>query len=458
MQVTETLSEGLKREYKIVLPAGDLAARLDGQLNEMKGKARINGFRPGKVPLSHLKRLYGKSVMLDVVQDAVYEANQKIVEENKLRIAGQPRFDLPTEQAEVEKAFESTGDFAFGVTYELLPKFEVGTFEDIEIERLVATVTEEEIDQIVKRLSDQNRTFIPKEAEGATAEKGDKATLDFVGKIDGVAFEGGGGTDVDVVIGSETFIPGFEDQIIGLKTGESRTITCTFPENYSAAQLAGKVATFDVTIKSIAAPGELKIDDDFAKGFGFEDLAGLRTSVRDRINEENANAARSKWKRALLDALDKKYSFELPPGMVEREFATIWRQAETERQQANRSFEDEKTTEEAARADYQRIAERRVRLGLVLAEIGETAGVTVSEDEVSRALVERTRNYPGQEKAIWDFYRKNPGALNEIRAPLFEEKVVDHLMTQVKVVDKPVTRDDLVKMAAEEPEAAEPSA
>ncbi|WP_020177232.1 trigger factor [Methyloferula stellata] len=454
MQVTETLSEGLKREYKIVLPAGDLAARLNGQLTEMKSKARINGFRPGKVPLSHLKRLYGRSVMLDVVQDAVYEANQKIVEENKLKIAGQPRFDLPTEQAEVEKAFESSGDFSFGVTYELLPKFELGSFDDIEIERLVAEVTEDEIDQIVGRLADQNRNFVPKEAEGATAEKGDKATVDFIGKLDGVAFDGGAGTDVDVVIGSQSFIPGFEDQITGMKAGEAKTISCTFPENYSAAQLAGKDATFDVTMKSIAAPGELKIDDDFAKSFGFEDLAGLRTSVRDRINEENANAARSKWKRALLDALDKKYAFDLPPGMLEREFATIWQQAETERQQAGRSFEDEKTTEEEARADYMRIAARRVRLGLVLAEIGEKAGVTVSEEEVSRALLERTRNYPGQEKAIWDFYRKNPGALNEIRAPLFEEKVVDYLMTQVKVADKKVTRDDLVKMAAEEPEDA----
>jgi trigger factor len=454
MQVTETLSEGLKREYKIVLPAGDLAARLNGQLTEMKSKARINGFRPGKVPLSHLKRLYGRSVMLDVVQDAVYEANQKIVEENKLKIAGQPRFDLPTEQAEVEKAFESSGDFSFGVTYELLPKFELGSFDDIEIERLVAEVTEDEIDQIVGRLADQNRNFVPKEAAGAAAEKGDKATVDFIGKLDDVPFDGGAGTDVDVVIGSQSFIPGFEDQITGMRVGEEKTISCTFPENYSAAQLAGKDATFDVTMKTIAAPGELKIDDDFAKSFGFEDLAGLRTSVRDRINEENANAARSKWKRALLDALDKKYAFDLPPGMLEREFATIWQQAETERQQAGRSFEDEKTTEEEARADYMRIAARRVRLGLVLAEIGEKAGVTVSEEEVSRALLERTRNYPGQEKAIWDFYRKNPGALNEIRAPLFEEKVVDYLMTQVKVADKKVTRDDLVKMAAEEPEDA----
>ncbi len=451
MQVTETLSEGLKREYKVVLPAGDLAARLDGQLTEMKGKARINGFRPGKVPLSHLKRLYGKSVMLDVVQDAVYEANQKIMDEHKLRVAGQPRFDLPTEQAEIEKAFEATGDFSFGVKIELLPKFDIGTFEDIEIERFVAEVTDDEIEMIVKRLADQNRTFVPKEAADAAAEKGAKTTVDFIGKIDGEPFPGGGGTDADVVIGSETFIPGFEDQIIGMKVGEIRTIACTFPDNYSAAQLAGKAATFDVTMKAIAAPGELKIDDDFAKSFGFEDLAGLRSSVRERINEENAAAARSRWKRLLLDALDKKYAFDLPPEMVEREFATIWRQAETERQQANRSFEDEKTTEEAARADYERIAQRRVRLGLVLAEIGEKANVVVSEDEVSRALMERTRNYPGQEKAIWDFYRKNPGALNEIRAPLYEEKVVDYLMTQVKVVDKKVTRDDLVKLAAEEP-------
>ncbi len=457
MQVTETLAEGLKREYKVVMAAGDLAARLDGQLNEMKGKARINGFRPGKVPLSHLKRLYGRSVMLDVVQDSLYEANQKIVSEHQLRIAGQPQFDLPTDEEDIQKAFEATGDFSFTVKLELLPKFDVGTFEDIEIERLVVEVTEKEIDEIAERLADQHRSFSPKEGEGATLEKGDKATVDFIGKIDGEPFPGGGGTDVEVVIGSGTFIPGFEDQITGMKVGEERTIACTFPDNYAAAQLAGKAATFDVTLKSIGAPGELKIDDDFAKGFGFEDLAALRASVRDRLAEENAGATRSKWKLELLDALDKTSSFDLPPAMLEREFATIWRQAETERQQANRSFEDEKTTEDEARADYERIAQRRVRLGLVLAEIGEKAGVQVSEDEVSRALVERTRNYPGQEKAIWDFYRKNPGALNEIRAPLFEEKVVDYLMAHVKVVDKSVTRDELVKLAAEDDVAEAPT-
>jgi len=452
MQVTETLSEGLKRSYKVVMPAGELAAKLDGQLIEMKSKARINGFRPGKVPVSHLKRLYGRNVMLDVVQDTIYEANQKILDEHKLRIAGQPQFDLPDDQAEIEKAFETVGDFSFGVSYELLPSFEIGTFGDIEIEKLVVETTETEIDEIVNRLADQNRPFDAKEGEGVTAEKGDKVTIDFLGKLDGVPFAGGAATDAELVLGSATFIPGFEDQVIGMKLGEERTITCVFPENYANANLRSKEATFDVTLKAVGAPGELKIDDDFAKTYGFEDLAALRKSVRDRLDEENANGARSKWKRALLDALDKKYSFDLPPAMLEREFAMIWRQAETERQQANRSFEDEGTTEDEARKDYERIAQRRVRLGLVLAEIGEKAGVTVSDEEISRALMERARNYPGQEKAIWDFYQKNPGALNEVRAPLFEERVVDHLMQQVKVTEKKVTRDDLIKTVGEDAE------
>jgi len=454
MQVTETLSEGLKRQYKVVMAAGELAAKLDGQLNEMKGKARINGFRPGKVPLSHLKRLYGKNVMLDVVQDTIYEANQKIVDENKLRIAGQPHFDLPDDQAEIEKAFETVGDFSFGVTYELLPQFEIGTFEDVEIEKLVVETSDAEIDEIVNRLAEQNRLFKVKDGEGVTAEKGDKVTIDFVGKIDGTPFPGGAATDADLVLGSATFIPGFEDQVTGMKLGEERTISCTFPDDYANLELRGKAATFDVTLKSVGAPGEITIDDEFAKTYGFEDLAGMRASVKERLDEENANGARSKWKRALLDALDKKYSFDLPPAMLDREFAMIWRQAETERQTANRSFEDEGTTEDEARKDYERIAQRRVRLGLVLAEIGEKAGVTVSDEDISKALMERARNYPGQEQAIWDFYRKNPGALNEIRAPLFEERVVDHLMAQVKITEKKISRAELIKTVESEEDEA----
>jgi trigger factor len=452
MQVTETLSQGLKREFKVVLPAEALATRLEGELLEMKAKARINGFRPGKVPVSHLKRLYGRSIMADVVQNAVNEANRKIVEENDLRPAAEPKIDFAGDQTELEKAFEAQGDFAFTVALEVLPKFEIGTFDEIEIERLVADVPETEVEQALSRLGEQNRTYSPKDQDGAVAEQGDKLILDFVGRIAGEPFEGGSGNDIDLILGSGSFIPGFEDQLSGARQGENRSVSVTFPSDYASAQLAGQAAIFDVTVKSIAAPGAITLDDEFAKTYGFEELEKLKESIHKTIEDRYIAVSRSKWKRALLDALDKKYAFELPEGLVAREFENIWRQVEAEQKRSGRSFADEGTTEEAARADYQRIAERRVRLGLVLAEIGEKAGVKVTDEEVTSALVERVRGYPGQEKMVWDFYRKNPQAMAEIRAPLFEEKTVDHIIAQTKVTEKKVTVEELLQALPEEDE------
>jgi trigger factor len=458
MQVTETLSQGLKREFKVVLPATDLATRLEGQLSELQAKARINGFRPGKVPVAHLKRLYGRSVMTEVVQEAVNEAHRKIIEDNALRPAAQPKFDFPGEQDELEKAFEASADFAFTIAMEVLPKIEVGGFDDVEIVRLGAEVEDSEVDEVLKRLAEQNRTFTPKEGEEAVARTGDKATIDFVGKIDGEAFEGGSGEGVDLVLGSGSFIPGFESQLEGLAAGGSRTVSVTFPEDYSAAHLAGKAASFDVTLKGIAAPGEVAIDDELAKGFGLEDLAKLKESIKANIARDYAAASRRKWKRELLDALDKKYSFELPEGLVTQEFDQVWRRVAAEQGQSGRSFEDEGTTEEAARAEYQRIAERRVRLGLLLADIGEKAGVTISDDEFGQALIARVRSYPGQEKVVWDYYQKNPEARAEIRAPLYEEKVVDHILALVKVTDKTVSKEELLAFDDEDEDEAAPAA
>lgn len=452
MQVTETLSEGLLRAYKVVMPAGDLAARLDGQLTEMKGKARINGFRPGKVPMAHLKKLYGKSVMADVVQSAVNEVNQKIVKDHSLRLAGEPKIEFPKDQAEVERALAAEGDLAYTVNLEILPKFDVGAFDDVTLERLVAQVSDAEVDEAIQKMGERNRPFTAR-AEGAAAEKGDKVTIDFLGRIGGEAFSGGEGKDTDLVIGSSTFIPGFEDQLTGVKAGETRLVKVTFPAEYGAEHLAGKDAEFDVTAKTIAAPGDLKIDDEFAKGFGLEGLDKLKEAVRANIEGEYTKASRGKLKRNLLDALDKRYSFDLPPSLVEQEFSGIWGQVEAEQKRTGKTFEDEKTTEEAARADYRKIAERRVRLGLLLAEVGEKAEIKITEDELSAALVERARQYPGQEKAVWDYYRKNAEALASVRAPLFEEKVVDHVIALAKVTDKVVPKDELLKQE-EEDEAA----
>ncbi|WP_395666847.1 trigger factor [Methylocella sp.] len=457
MQVTETLSQGLKREFQVVLPAADLASRLDSQLAEIRAKARINGFRPGKAPISFLKKLYGRSVMAEVVQEAVNEAHRKIVEDNALRPAAEPKIDFPGAQDDLEKAFDAKGDFAFTVALEVLPKIEVGALDDVEIERLVAVAEEAEVEVVLNRLAEQARPYQPK-AEGAFAEMGDKATIDFVGKLDGEAFEGGSGEGVDLVLGSGSFIPGFEEQIEGLIVGNWRTVAVTFPADYSAAHLAGKPATFDVTLKALAAPGATTLDDEFAKTYGFEGLDGLKDSIRTNIERDYAAASRRKWKRALLDALDRKYAFDLPEGLVGREFETIWRQVEAEQAASGRTYEDEGTTEEAAKADYRKIAERRVRLGLLLADIGDAAGVKVEDQEVGQALVERARSFPGQEKMIWDYYRKNPAALAEIRAPLYEEKVVDHILTLVKVTDRTVPKDELLAPEPDEDEAAKPAA
>ena len=449
MQVTQTNSQGLKREFKVVLAAADLAERVEGQLAEVQAKARIPGFRPGKVPVSHLKRLYGRSILADVVQDAVNEANRKIVEDNQLRIAMDPKVDFRGDAQEIEKVFDAQADFAFTVALEVLPKIEVGSFEDIEIERLVADVSDTDVGQVLNRLVEQNRTYTAKEGEAA-AEKGDKATLDFTGKIDDEPFAGGSGENVDVVLGSGNFIPGFEEQIEGMKTGESRTIPVTFPENYSAASLAGKKATFDVMLKAVAAPAEVEIGDEFAKGFGFEDLGQLKDKIRENIERDHFAASRGKWKRELLDVLDKKYVFDVPEGMVAREFDGVWRTVEAEQKRSGRSYEDDNTTEEAARADYLKIAERRVRLGLLLAEIGEKAEIKVSDEEVGQALTQRARSFPGQEKSVWEYYRKNPRALAEIRAPLYEEKVVDYVISKVKLTDKKVSKDELFKVNDED--------
>jgi trigger factor len=448
MQVTETSSAGLKREFKVVLQADELAAKLETQLADLKDKVRLNGFRPGKVPVAHLKRVYGRSIMGDVVQEAVTAANRQIVEENALRLALEPRFDFPGGQQEMEKVMEAKGDLAFTVAFETLPKVEVGSFDDVTLERLVADVPEAEVEQVIERMASQNRTYTPKAPE-APAEKGDKLAVDFIGKIDGAPFEGGAGTNVDVILGSNTFIPGFEDQVLGMKPGESRTITVTFPENYLPRHLAGKEATFDVTAKSVAAPGELAIDDAFAKGFNFDSLEAMKTAIRGNLEAEWGRASREKLKRALLDALDKKYSFDLPPGLVDQEFEGIWKQVQAEQAQTGKSFTDEGTTENAARSDYRRIAERRVRLGLLLAEVGEKASVKVDDNEVTQALVQRARAFPGQEQAVWDHYRKNPEALAELRAPIFEDKVVDHIIAQARVTERKVDKDELFRVADE---------
>lgn len=440
MQATETLSEGLKREFKVVVPAAELETKLSNELAGLKDRVRINGFRPGKVPVAHLRRLYGQSVMAEVVQNAINEANRKIIEDNSLRLAGEPKVALPEDKNEIEGIIAAKRDLAYNLAVEILPTFELKSLEGVAIEREVAEVPDSEVDEAIERIVSESRPF--NEKEGAAA-KGDRVLIDFVGSIDGEPFEGGSSKDVRVEIGSNTFIPGFEDQLIGAQKDEERTIVTTFPEDYQASHLAGKEASFAVTVKGVEAPGELEVNDELAKTIGFDSLEALKNVIRDSMKRDFDSQSRRKVKKLLLDALDAQYDFDLPPSLVDQEFSGVWQQVVADLKRSGRTFEDESTTEEDSKAEYRKIAERRVRLGLVLAEVGDRAGVQVTDDEVSRGVVERARQFPGQEKMVWDFYSKNPQALAEIRAPIFEEKVVDHLLAQAKVTDKIVSREEL---------------
>jgi trigger factor len=442
MQVTETAAAGLKREYRVVVPLNELAEKVNERLDELKGRVQLRGFRPGKVPAAHLKRLYGKSAMAEVVEAAVREANSKIVTDNNLKLATEPKVVLPTEEGAIDGVIEGKSDLSYTVEMEIVPPITLADFKTIKVERVTAPVEDSEVDQAVQTIADQNKPFVAKDSG---AEKGDRITISFVGTMDGVPFEGGSGEDVPLELGAGQFIPGFEDQVIGAKAGESRTVDVKFPENYQAPAVAGKDASFAVTVKGVEAPGTVTLDDDFAKTLGLESFAKLKEMVRERIEREHTGVSRQKLKRALLDQLDAKHKFDPPPTLVEQEFNSVWATVENDLKQQGRTFADEGTTEEKAREEYRSIAERRVRLGLVIAEIGEKNGINVSEDQLTQAVIAQARMMPGQEQKVWEYYRNNPGALAALRAPIFEDKVVDFLLELADVTDKQVSREELFK-------------
>jgi trigger factor len=444
MEVTETLSDGLKREFQIQVPVADLEARVSARLSELKDRVQLRGFRPGKVPVTHLKKIYGKAVMAETIEAVIRELNAKVVNDRGLKLAMEPKVTLPEEAGEIDKVIGGKSDLAYTLALEILPKIELADFKGIKLERLTAEATDDQIKEALDRLAEQNRPFAPK-GEGGKIEKGDRAVIDFAGKVDGVPFEGGTGGDVGVNVGSGTFIPGFEEQLVGMGAGEQRVVQVTFPANYNAAQLAGKAAEFDVTVKSIEAPGQVTVDDAFAKSLGLESLDKLKEAIKARLQQELAGLSRQKLKRQLLDKLDEMHKFALPPTLAEDEFKNVWNAVEGDLKAQGRTFEDEGTTEEKAREEYRSIAERRVRLGLVLAEIGEKNNITVPDEEITRAIVERARQLPGREQEIWEYYRKNPAAVASIRAPIFEEKVVDFLVELAKVTDRQVSREELLK-------------
>jgi trigger factor len=442
MQVKETLSEGLKREYEVVVPAADLDQRVNAKLDEIKGRVNIAGFRPGKVPMSHLKRVYGKSVMSEVIQQAVNEANQKIVDDGKFKLAMEPQVKLAAEdEASVKQIVDGKSDLAYKVSMEILPKIEFPDFKKIKVTRPTTEASDADVDQALQKIAEANQQYEPK---GGKAETGDQVTIDFKGSIDGTPFDGGAAEDAPLVLGSNTFIPGFEEQLVGVAEGDEKDITVKFPEDYGADHLAGKDAVFAIKVKKVEKPKKAEIDDEFAKGVGAENLAKLKEQVRERIERDFKQVSRAKAKRSLLDALDEAMKFDTPPSLVEQEFETVWKAVNNDLQRRNATWADEETTEDEAKAEYQRIADRRVRLGLAIAELGEKNNIQVSEDELTRALVEQARQFPGQEQQVWDHFRKNPQAMAGIRAPLFEDKVIDFILELADVTEKPVTRDELL--------------
>ena len=455
MQVTETLNEGLKRKLAVVIPAKDLNQRLDAKLDEIKGQANLKGFRPGKVPVAYLKKVYGRSAMSEVMTDAINTTVQKTLDERSERAAVQPKVDLTEDQAEINRVLEGQADLAFDVSYEVLPPVALMDFKSVKIEKPVVEISDQDVDAEVERVFRQNRGYEDKGDEAVVAD-GDRLGLSFAGKIKGKPFEGGSADHAHLTVGSGEFIPGFEEQLIGMKKGETRQIEVTFPKDYGKEDLQGKKATFDVTILHVDGPNAGELNDEFAQKLGLENVAALREAVREQMVAALAQMSRQAMKRQILDALDEGHKFDVPEQLVDAEFNTIWERVKHEIEHHGRSFEDEGTTEDEARAQYKKIAERRVRLGLVVAEIGNANKVQVTEEEHQQALIAEVRRFPGQEQQVYDYYRKNPNALASLRAPVFENKVVDFVAELAQSTEKKMTREELAKIiAADEDEVPE---
>ena len=441
MQIVEKSGEGLSRVYGVTVTAADLGQKLDARIKEIAPQLKLKGFRPGKVPTAHVRRLYGKSLMSEVIEQTLSESSQKVLNDNNLRPASQP--DLQP-SSDMEKVLAGQEDLAFDMAIEVMPDFEPVDPATLSLERPVYAPTEAEIDESLADLAKQNRTYETRTGKSVKAKDGDMLVIDFIGRIDGEAFEGGAASDANLVLGSGQFIPGFEEQLVGAKPGASVTVKVNFPEDYQAEKLKGKAAEFEVTVKDVQAPVDAPADDEFAKRLGLSDLDTLKTALRTQLEGNYASASRFKLKRALLDALDAGHDFPLPSRMVDAEFAVIWQQVEADKERDGLPPEDQDKSEEQLKSEYRKIAERRVRLGLVLAEIGRKHNISVSDEELAQAMRAEAMRYRGQEQQIFDLLRNNPNAQAQLRAPVYEDKVVDLLFGLAKVADKPVTKDELM--------------
>ena len=439
MDVTETNAEGLSRTFKVTVPASELATKLDERIEEIRPQMNLKGFRPGKVPSSHVRKMFGKSIMSELIEGLIGETNQKALEDAEVRPASQPDIEM---DGDIEQVLEGKADLAYSLNVDVMPEFEPTDIKKLKLERPVTPVADEDVDEALQKLASQNQQYKPR-GKTAKAKDGDAIVIDFVGKIDGEAFEGGTAEEQTVVIGANRFIPGFEEQLVGVKTGDDTELNVTFPEDYPSEDLKGKDAVFEVKVREVRMPKEAEINEDFAKNFGLESLEQLREMMTGQIQNEHDAASRQKAKRALLDLLDEAHEFDLPPKMVDQEFQQIWQQLQQEKEAGNLDEEDAAKSDEELEKEYKEIAERRVRLGLVLAEIGREADVQITEQEVQQAVIAEARKFPGQEREVVEFFQKNPGAMAQVRAPIYEEKVVDHILEVAKVTDKEVSKDDL---------------
>ena len=444
MQITETSSEGLSREYTIVVPAGDIETKLVGRLTEIGQAVAVPGFRPGKVPITLLKQRYGDSVRGEILEQTIQDSTQNAMTEHGLRPAMQPKVEIV--------AFEDGKDLEYTLAVEILPEIEPMNFADLSLERMVAEVASHEIDGSIERLAESRKTFAPV-ADSRAADSGDQVLIDFLGRVDGEAFEGGTAEDFSLDLGSGTFIPGFEDQLIGAKPGAKIDVKVDFPEDYPSEPLKGKAAVFEVNVKEVRESKPAAVDDELAKGMGMESLEALKTAVREQLENEYGQVSRARLKRTLLDKLADGHAFEVPAGMIDQEFEAIWSQVQEAKEKDQLDPDDQGKSEDELRERYRPIAERRVRLGLLLSEVGRVNNLTVSQDDLNRAMAETARRFPGQEAQIFDYYQKNPQAMQELQAPIFEDKVVDFIVEMADIKDRNVAVEELMTDPDETPEA-----
>ncbi|MBW8304017.1 MAG: trigger factor [Brevundimonas sp.] len=442
MQVVEKSNEGLSRVIAVTIPVAELNQKLDAKLKEVAPQMKLKGFRPGKVPTSHVKKTFGRDLMGEIVNEALNSSSQKALDDAKLRPAAPAEMKLTSD---MDKVIAGQEDLAYEMALEVMPDFTPVDVKTLKLKRPTYEATDADLDEALTELAGQAKSYEDKKGKTVKAAEGDEVTIDFLGKLDGEPFEGGAAEDAQLVIGSNRFIPGFEEQLKGAKVGDEKVLNVTFPEAYQAKHLAGKAVTFDVKVKAIKAEAPAVVDEDFAKRIGLESLDKLKELLRDNLNQQYKGAARFKLKRALLDELDKAHDFPLPPKMVDAEFDGIWGQVQADKEAGRLPEEDAKKSEKKLKDEYRKIAERRVRLGLVLAEIGRANNVQITDQELNNAIMNEARNYPGQERQVLDFYRQNPNAAAQMRAPIYEEKVCDLIFDQAKVTDSKITKEDLLK-------------